>query len=171
MKARIISILVALGPAMGGCGSAGTPSAISTDSPAASPSLSAALSSPPAGTPKPTPAPTLVSTSEKASQAPPDAVSIDMGAFGPPRFTPDQVTAKAGEVVFFLKNVGDQYEGYHDFVIGPVLYQGLARSPTINGGESVIFTIEDLPAGIYAFWCEVEQHASLGMVGALTVEP
>lgn len=94
-----------------------------------------------------------------------------MGVFGPPRFAPDQVTARSGEVVLFLENVGDQYEGYHDFVIGPVLYQGIARSRTIKGGESVLFTIADLPAGTYAFWCEVDQHGSLGMVGALTAAP
>ncbi len=39
------------------------------------------------------------------------------------------------------------------------------------GASALIFTIDDLPAGTYAFWCEVEQHASQGMVGTLTTDP
>lgn len=171
MTLRTTFILLAVVFATGGCGSSGASTVTDAIPATVPPSSGAASASPPAPTPDPTPDPTLASTSEEASEAPPDAISIDMGVFGPPRFGPDQVTARAGEVVFFLENVGDQCEGYHDFVVGPALYQGLARSSTIKGGESVIFTIEDLPAGTYAFWCEVEQHASLGMVGTLTVDP
>lgn len=114
MKMGTTLILLAAVLATGGCGSSDAPTAMSTALPAASSSPRTASPSPTAGTPEPTPAPRLASTSEEASEAPPDAISIDMGAFGPPRFAPDQVMAKAGEVVFFLENVGDQYEGYHD---------------------------------------------------------
>ena len=38
-------------------------------------------------------------------------------------------------------------------------------------GDSVLFTVKDMPPGTYTFWCEVERHASLGMVGTLTVTP
>lgn len=56
-------------------------------------------------------------------------------------------------------------------VMGPALYQVLARSSAIDRGDSAIFTVEDLPPGTYTFWCEVGRHVSLGMVGTLTVTP
>ena len=160
-------VLVAVVLVTGGCGAPAAPTATVATSPTIPVSTGAASPSPVVETA----APTLAATSEEASSAPPGAISVDMGAFGPPRYVPDQVTVRTGEVVFFLRNVGDRYEGFHDFVIGPALYQALARSPALEGGDAVIFTIEDLPRGDYTFWCEIERHASLGMVGTLTVDP
>ena len=34
-----------------------------------------------------------------------------------------------------------------------------------------MFTVEGLEAGDYVIWCEVPDHAEMGMVGSLTVTP
>jgi plastocyanin len=94
-----------------------------------------------------------------------------------PRFQPDHVSAHAGTVVFFLQNVPDPIVGPdHNMVIGPAVGQELARTPRIRADETVTFTVEDLTPGTYAYWCTIPglngfSHATLGMVGSLTVIP
>lgn len=171
MTRRLGFKLMVLSLAIGACDSSGVTTQGPTPGQTTPPPASAASPSALEATPEPTPGLTLASTAEDAAEAPQGAIAIEMGAFGPPRFRPDQVTATAGQVVLFLDNVGDRYEGYHDFVIGEALYQALTRSPAINAGDSVLFTVKDMPLGTYTFWCEVERHASLGMVGTLTVTP
>ncbi len=171
MTRRLRFKLVVLSIAIGACNSSGVTNQGPTPDQPTPPPASAASTRGPEGTPGPTPGSTLASTAEDAAEAPQGAIAIEMGVFGPPRFRPDQVTASSGQVILFLENVGDRYEGYHDFVIGEALYQALTRSPAINAGDSVVFTVKDMPPGTYTFWCEVERHASMGMVGTLTVTP
>lgn len=171
MTRRLRFKLVVLSIAIGACNASGVTNQEPTPGQSTLPPASAASPRALEGTPEPTPGLTLASKAEDAAEAPQGAIAIEMGVFGPPRFRPGQVTAKAGQVVLFLDNVGDRYEGYHDFVIGEALYQALTRSPTINADDSVLFTVEDMPSGTYTFWCEVERDASIGMVGTLTVTP
>ena len=53
--------------------------------------------------------------------------------------------------------------------------QMLARTPPFGAKETATFTVNDLTAGSYRFWCSVEaangNHASFGMVGSPTVTP
>lgn len=171
MTRHLACKLMVLSLAIGACDSSGVTTPGSTPGQTTPPPASAASPSALEATPEPTPGLTLTSTAEETAEAPQGAIAIEVGAFGLPRFRPDQVTASAGQVVLFLDNVGDRYEGYHDFVLGEALYQALTRSPAINAGDSVVLTVNDIPPGTYTFWCEVERHASLGMVGTLTVTP
>jgi uncharacterized cupredoxin-like copper-binding protein len=108
--------------------------------------------------------------------------AVDAG----PRFQPDNLTAKAGTVVFFLQNIPTLFSPDHNMQIGPasVQFYGdgsiragqvLAGTPNIRTKEMATFTVNDLTPGTYLFWCSVEgangNHASFGMVGTLTITP
>lgn len=102
--------------------------------------------------------------------APSDAIPIKL-AWGSPRFEPDQVTAKAGTQAFFLQMPPQGSLDNHNMAIGPKIYKVLARSSFVHQYKSAIFTVENLAPGVYAFWCEVPEHATNGMVGTLTITP
>ncbi len=133
----------------------------------ASPSTKPTASTTPA---TPTPAPTLASTTVEATEAPPGAIVIDTGENPVPHFIPDELSVKAGKAIFFITNmVGRQAP--HNMAIGPALHEVLVRSRAVLNLRSVVFTVEDLPAGDYVFWCEVQGHDAPEMVGSLTVTP
>ena len=97
-----------------------------------------------------------------------------MTRIGEETFVPDEATAKAGTVTFFLRNVpGDA----HNFLLGTAVdTPPLAKSPVMISSETGILTIEDLAPGTYAYWCTVPDplgtpHWQDGMVGTLTVTP
>ena len=147
----------------------------------------AACAGTPAGTPEPTDshdshspvssesvAPSLHATVEEASEAPAGAIEMLL-TFGP-KFEPEEVTAQAGDVVFFLRN--DKGEGppaVHNFLVGRTLDSPpFAASPTLMHGESIVFTVHGLEAGTYTYWCTMPSpdgapHSQYGMVGTLTV--
>ncbi|MDO8485522.1 MAG: cupredoxin domain-containing protein [Candidatus Limnocylindrales bacterium] len=102
--------------------------------------------------------------------APPGAISIKM-AWEAPRFAPDQVTAKAGTVVFFIQMSPRGSLADHNMAFGPKIYKVLARSSFVRAYKSAVFTVEGLTPGTYTFWCEVSGHAANGMVGTLTTTP
>jgi uncharacterized cupredoxin-like copper-binding protein len=60
---------------------------------------------------------------------------------------------------------------------GTVIGQVLATTPRIQANEAASFTVNNLAPGTYAFWCSVAlddgigTHATVGMVGTLTVTP
>ena len=119
-------------------------------------------------------APMLQTTVEEAGSAPSGAIEILL-TFGP-KFEPDEATAQAGEVVFFLRNdKGDGPPAVHNFLIGSDIESPpLAASPTLMSGESIVFTVYELEAGTYTYWCTLPSpdgapHSQYGMVGTLTV--
>jgi len=168
---------------VGGCGGAVPTPSIAT------PTTSTTLTSPSAGgasppapsasrTLAPTPIPTLASTTKDASVAPAGAIPVKMTVTnGNPRFEPDNVTAKAGTVVFFLMNGTDVLGTFdHNMRIGPAIGQVLAGSRRISGNENATFTVKDLSPGSYVYWCSIvglngNTHAFYGMVGTLTIDP
>lgn len=173
-QVRVIALASALSLMTCACSSAplagqnevGSPSA-----PAVAASSPTAIATP-TPAPKPTPIPSLPHTTVEATVAPPGAISIQMSAEGSPRFEPDQVTAEAGQVVFFLQSVpGVGFSVDHDMAIGPRIYMTLAGTPRVKPHASVVFTVEGMTPGTYAFWCQVPQHATNGMVGTLTITP
>jgi len=189
MSSRRTLFVVVLALDLGGCGQAATSTSSSsptaTESTAAaspnalSPSPSAAT---PVPTPEATPLPTLASTSKVATTAPNGAIPVVMTAVGDsehskPVYQPDQLTAKAGTVIFFLQNVPPSWASPdHNMWIGPSIGQALAGSADVNRNESVIFTVNGVTPGTYAFWCSIlapsgATHASFGMVGTLTITP
>ena len=72
-----------------------------------------------------------------------------------PKFEPEEATAHAGDVAFFLRNdKGDGPPAVHNFLIGSdVDSPPLAASPTLMNGESILFTVYGLEAGTYTYWC------------------
>lgn len=124
----------------------------------------------PSRTAGPTPIPTLPATTTDATTAPPGAISIKM-AWQAPRYEPDQVTAKAGTVVFFLRMAPGGSLENHNLALGPKIHEVLASSGFVQPTKSAVFTVIGLQAGSYTFWCQVPGHAASGMVGTLTVTP
>lgn len=162
-------------------GACSSPSSPASDTAGSTPSATAAATSSPteAATslptraPRPTPIPTLPSTSEDATAAPSGAISIQMTFVDGPRFVPDQVTASAGTVAFFIQNIRPpSFQPVdHNMAIGPEIHMVLARSSFVRVDKSTVFTVEGLAPGTYTFWCEVNVHADEGMVGTLTITP
>jgi plastocyanin len=125
-----------------------------------------AADSTPSATPEESAAPTFTSSHESADEAPPGAIHV--------RLTPDldfepkNLKAKAGDITFFLENVSPALE--HNVAFGTSLEEPpLARTPHVIMGQDIVFMLEDVPAGTYAIWCEVHEHAQYGMVGTLVV--
>jgi plastocyanin len=96
---------------------------------------------------------------------------------GLPVYQPNNLTAKAGTVLFFLQNVPAVFDGSdHNMHIGGSVGDTLAGSTDVKHGEDVIFTVKDVTAGTYIFWCSIIApdgitHANHGMMGTLTVTP
>ena len=81
------------------------------------------------------------------------------------RFDPAKVSVTAGKVVFFIDNKGP---AAHDMVIARADGRIVARSELVEAGASPVFSVNNLPAGSYTFYCDVPGHRESGMVGSLT---
>ncbi len=176
--------MAALAFLLAGC--AGTPPPASSiaappttpTTPAPSAIASVAPTPTPARTAAPTPIPTLASTTEAADSAPAGAIVVKMAAIdGKPKFVPEQLTATAGTVVFYLENVpGVIAAPDHNMRIGPTVGQVLAATPFIHANDHAVFTVHGLQPGTYVYSCSVlaidrTTHFSNGMIGTLTVTP
>jgi plastocyanin len=154
-----------------GCSqSAAAPSQSTTAAPASAPIGGTAASASPKATPE------FNSTMASATSAPAGAVTIELSG-PPPHYVPAGVSATAGDVTFFLTN---RSVGAHTLAIGhgPLEMVGefvrntpVAASSAVNIGKSATFTVYGLPAGTYAIWCTISNHAFEGMRGTLTVTP
>jgi plastocyanin len=93
--------------------------------------------------------------------------------FGPPPvFEPKELTAPAGDAVFFLVNDSPRGDGHgvHTLAIGKARPDAIVVSGEVPGGGRAVFTVHGLPAGTYEIWCTFPAHAGLGQIGTLTVE-
>lgn len=81
-------------------------------------------------------------------------------------FKPKDISVSAGKVVFFLVNSGP---AAHDMVIADSTGNTVARSSLVQSGDTFTFTVDNLPAGKYVFFCDVPGHRAAGMEGTLTV--
>ena len=146
----------------------------------------AACAGTPAETPEPTDAqashspvssesvaPTLQATFEEASEAPAGAIDILMT--DEPAFEPNEVTAEAGDLVFFLRSAEQNGGIVHNFFLGSdAEAPPLAKGPTLQSGKSAVFTVYGIEPGTYTYWCTVisldgQSHWRHGMIGTLTV--
>ena len=156
-----LGLLVVWGVTLAGCAAASPspPQNLTPSATAASPSISAK----PIG---------LSATTQPADVAPDGAIAVDMSSF---MFEPMAISAKAGTVTFFLRNVGVGVDPIalqnHNLVIGLDQAHVLARSDYVSAGKAAVFTVEGLEPGDYVIWCSVPGHAGNGMVGTLTVSP
>ena len=97
------------------------------------------------------------------SGQPAGSTQITMTEF---KFTPSNVTVTHGKVTFWLVNAGSTS---HDMVIRDDKGNRLASSELISAGDSRAFTVDNLPAGSYTFFCSQPGHEASGMKATLTV--
>ena len=118
------------------------------------------------------PTPVLASTTALTTVQPAGSLVLEMTG-PPPHFVPSKLSAKAGDVVFFLKNTSPARDEHakHDLAIGPDRDHLLAVSDLLDGGRSAVFTVHGLQAGTYVIWCTFPGHAGLGQTGTLMVTP
>ena len=80
------------------------------------------------------------------------------------KFQPKTISGvSAGKVVFFLVNDSSS------MVIADSSGTTVARSTLVQPGNTETFTVPDLKAGSYVFYCDLPGHRAQGMEGTLTV--
>ena len=85
-------------------------------------------------------------------------------------FDPGSISASHGKVVFFLVNSGTIS---HDMIIttgsGSASGSVVGRSELVSAGDTFVFTVDNLAAGSYTYYCDQPGHEQSGMHGTLTV--
>ena len=104
----------------------------------------------------------LAACGGSAASQPAGSIKVTMTEF---KFDPATISAPSGKVVFFLVNGGTTS---HDFVIRDASGARVTGSELISAGDSNAFTIENLAAGTYTYFCDQPAHESAGMKGTLT---
>ena len=82
------------------------------------------------------------------------------------KFDPSTVRAPSGKVVFYLVNGGTTS---HDMVIRDSSNNRIDGSELISAGDTFVFTVNNIPAGTYTYFCDQAGHEASGMKGTLTV--
>ncbi len=146
-----------------GCGTGATASSSASSEPA-SPTPESAPSA------EGSTATLLPTTMTPADEPPPGAIVIHLGPG--PVFDPEQVTASGETLTFFFDASEINPGSTHNFKIGENLPPAapLAESDFVERSESAVFTVTGLPPGTYRYWCSVDEHHSVGMIGTLIVE-
>jgi plastocyanin len=98
-----------------------------------------------------------------STSQPAGSIKVTMTEF---KFDPSDLTAPSGKVVFFLVNSGSTQ---HDMAIRDASNNRLAVSELVSAGDSVSFTVDNIPAGKYTIYCTQPGHEQSGMKGTLTV--
>jgi plastocyanin len=101
--------------------------------------------------------------SATASQ-PAGSIKVTMTEF---KFDPATISAPAGKVVFFLVNAGNGTS--HDMLIRDSSNNRIAGSELISAGDTFVFTVDNIAAGTYTFYCDQPGHEASGMHGVLTI--
>lgn len=98
-----------------------------------------------------------------SSGAPAGSTQVQVMDFN---FKPKDMSVSSGTVVFFLVNSGPSA---HDMLIADSTGKTVARSSLVQSGDTFTFTVSNLAAGKYVFYCDVPGHRASGMEGTLTV--
>ena len=158
---------------LGGCGSSSsssnasgssatpTPTAAATVAPTTTTTLTATVE----GSATTAGAPTTLAHSSDTGPPPAGAIEEDMKNS---RYSVTAINAKAGQLVVHLVNQ-EELSVRHDMIVGDALGHRFASSDRVTPGHDLVFTVDDLPAGTYNFWCSIDKHAALGMKGTITV--
>ncbi len=81
-------------------------------------------------------------------------------------YNPSTMSVPAGKVTFWLVNSGSVA---HDVIIRDGNNNRVAASELVSAGDSQAFTVDNLAAGEYTFFCDQPGHEASGMKGKLTV--
>lgn len=98
-----------------------------------------------------------------AGSQPAGSISVTMSEF---KFNPSTISAPHGKIVFFLQNVGTTS---HDMIIEDGSGTRVAGSELVSAGDTVVFTVDNIAAGTYTYYCDQTGHRDAGMQGTLTV--
>lgn len=98
-----------------------------------------------------------------SSGQPAGSIKVTMTEF---KFDPATITAPSGKIVFFLVNAGGLS---HDLAIRDSSDKRIATSELVSAGDSKTFTVDNIAAGAYKFFCTQPGHEDSGMKGTLTV--
>jgi plastocyanin len=99
-----------------------------------------------------------------APAQPSGSIKVTMTEF---KFDPSTISAPAGKVVFYLVNAGNNTS--HDLVIRDSTGSRVTGSELISAGDSFVFTVDNLAAGTYTYFCDQPGHEASGMHGTLTI--
>jgi len=97
------------------------------------------------------------------STQPAGSIKVTMTEY---KFDPSTVNASSGKVVFFLVNGGSVA---HDLIIRDSNNNRVAGSELISAGDTTVFTVDNIAAGTYTYFCDQPGHESSGMKGTLTI--
>ena len=82
------------------------------------------------------------------------------------KFDPSTLSASHGKVVFFLVNGGSVA---HDMIIRDSGGNRVGGSELVSAGDSFVFTVDNIAAGTYTYFCDQPGHEASGMKGTLTI--
>lgn len=82
------------------------------------------------------------------------------------KFDPSTLSEPSGKLVFFLVNAGSVA---HDMIIRDSSGNRIDGSELISAGDSFVFTVNNISAGTYTYFCDQPGHESSGMKGTLTI--
>jgi len=97
------------------------------------------------------------------SAQPAGSIKVTLTEF---KFDPSTVSAPSGKVVFYLVNAGTTS---HDMIIRDSSNNRVDGSELISAGDSIVFTVNNIPAGTYTIFCDQSGHEASGMKGTLTI--
>jgi uncharacterized cupredoxin-like copper-binding protein len=83
-------------------------------------------------------------------------------------FKPADIPLPAGKVVFYLVNPSKEIHSMALRNPAISILAVVALSADVAAGSSAVFTIDNLPVGIYRVTCPITNHADLGMTGTVT---
>ena len=83
------------------------------------------------------------------------------------KFDPAAISAPAGKVVFYLVNGGNGTS--HNLIIRDATGKRVGGSELVSAGDSTVFTVDNIAAGTYTYYCDQPGHEASGMKGVLTV--
>ena len=104
-------------------------------------------------------------TVESAAQ-PAGSILVEMTNY---TFKPADIPLTAGKVVLYLVNTSNEIHAMALRNPAVSVLAVVALSANVAAGHSAVFTIENLPAGIYHVTCPITNHTDLGMVATVTV--
>jgi len=97
------------------------------------------------------------------SAQPAGSIKVTLTEF---KFDPSTISAPSGKVVFYLVNAGTTS---HDMIIRDGSNNRVDGSELISAGDSIVFTVNNIPAGTYTIFCDQSGHEASGMKGTLTI--
>jgi plastocyanin len=82
------------------------------------------------------------------------------------KFDPSTISAPSGKVVFYLVNAGTTS---HDLIIRDGSGNRVDGSDLMSAGDTLVLTVNSIPAGTYTYFCDQTGHEASGMKGTLTI--